>query len=43
MVDFKFEKQYDLIWIQWAIQFVKDDDLCVFLTHCKNALAENVR
>jgi len=42
MVEFKFEKNYDLIWIQWAIQFVKNDDLCTFLANCKNALGENV-
>lgn len=39
--DFEFEEKYDVIWIQWVIGHLHDDDLLIFLNKCKQALAPN--
>ena len=31
---FKFEKKYDLIWIQWCLENLEDEDLLPFLKKC---------
>lgn len=33
--------RYSLIWIQWSIIYLGDDDFVSFLRHCVNCLAEN--
>ena len=35
---FKFEKKYDLIWIQWCLENLEDEDLEPFLNKCYNHL-----
>ena len=39
--EFKFEKKYDLIWVQWCLENLEDEDLDPFLKKCLNALNEN--
>ncbi len=39
--DFEFTKKYDLIWLQWNLENLEDDDLIRFLKKCKNNLNEN--
>lgn len=39
--DFVFEEKYDVIWIQWVIGHLHDNDLLVFLHKCKQALTPN--
>ena len=41
MQDFKFEKTYDCIWIQWVISHLPDDDAINFLQNCQKNLTEN--
>lgn len=41
MQDFKFEKQYDCIWIQWCIGHLTDADAIEFLLACKNNLSKD--
>ena len=36
--DFKFEKTYDVIWVQWALCYLTDDDLVKFLENCRENL-----
>jgi len=36
--DFQFNKLYDVIWVQWCLQDLQDDDLAAFLIRCKNSL-----
>jgi protein N-terminal methyltransferase len=36
--DFKFEKTYEVIWIQWCLENLEDDDIILFMEKCKNAL-----
>ena len=31
---FKFEKNYDLIWVQWCLENLEDEDLLPFLKKC---------
>ena len=38
---FQFEKKYDLIWIQWCLENLEDEDLIPFLKKCKENLCEN--
>jgi len=33
--------RYDVIWCQWVIIYLRDDDLIEFLKRCKVGLAEN--
>lgn len=33
--------KYDVIWIQWCVENIEDDDLLEFLIKCKNALNIN--
>ncbi|XP_053602494.1 N-terminal Xaa-Pro-Lys N-methyltransferase 1-A-like [Plodia interpunctella] len=35
------DKKYDVIWNQWVLGYLTDDDLVSYLIRCKNALAEN--
>lgn len=39
--EFKFEKKYDCIWIQWCIENLEDDDLDIFLTNCCKNIQDN--
>jgi len=34
----ELKHQYDLIWVQWVIIYLKDQDLVDFLAKCKKAL-----
>lgn len=38
MEELKFEHKYDLIWIQWVIGHLIDEDLISFLGKCKENL-----
>ena len=38
--NFKFDKKYDLIWIQWCLENLEDEDLDPFLNKCYNNLNE---
>ena len=33
------EQQYDLIWIQWCLGHLKDQEVVAFLIRCKNAVS----
>lgn len=33
--DFKAEKKYDIIWNQWVLGYLKDEDLITFLLTCR--------
>ncbi|KAI5644306.1 adoMet dependent proline di-methyltransferase domain-containing protein [Phthorimaea operculella] len=35
------DKKYDVIWIQWVLCHLKDDDMCKFLSRCRKALNPN--
>ena len=39
--NFKFEKEYNLIWIQWCVENLDDDDLLYFMIKCKKSLASD--
>ena len=39
--NFKFEKKYDLIWIQWCLENLEDEDLEPFLKKCYDNLNED--
>ncbi|XP_063529208.1 alpha N-terminal protein methyltransferase 1-like [Cydia strobilella] len=39
--EFRPEKKYDVIWNQWVLGYLKDDDLLSYLTYCRDALSEN--
>jgi protein N-terminal methyltransferase len=39
--DFTFPTKYNVIWIQWCVENLNDDDLINFLTKCSNNLQEN--
>jgi SAM-dependent methyltransferase len=39
--NFKFEKKYDLIWIQWCLENLEDEDLDPFLKKCYDNLNED--
>lgn len=34
-------KKYDVIWCQWVLMHLTDDDLCSFLLRCKSSLRPN--
>lgn len=38
---FKFERKYDLIWIQWCLENLEDEDLKPFLEKCYDNLNED--
>lgn len=38
---FNFEREYDLIWIQWCLENIEDGDLNCFLKKCHKALSQN--
>ena len=42
LVDFRPDVAYDCVWVQWVIQFLKDDDLEDLLKRCRAGLAEGV-
>ena len=37
--DFKFEYKYDLIWLQWFLMYLTDDDLIQKLKECAENLS----
>ncbi|XP_014275305.1 N-terminal Xaa-Pro-Lys N-methyltransferase 1-B [Halyomorpha halys] len=39
--NFQPEEKYDLIWCQWVLGHLTDEDLKKFMRNCKNALREN--
>ncbi|XP_060801203.1 alpha N-terminal protein methyltransferase 1 [Amyelois transitella] len=39
--EFSPDKKYDLIWNQWVLGYLTDDDFVSYLVRCKNSLAEN--
>ena len=39
--NFKFERKYDLIWIQWCLENLEDEDLEPFLKKCYDNLNED--
>lgn len=39
--NFEFSKQYNVIWIQWCVENLDDDDLLNFLIKCKNSLTSD--
>jgi protein N-terminal methyltransferase len=41
--DFIFQRKYNIIWIQWCLENLEDDDLIRFLTNCRNNLEEDGR
>ena len=43
MQDLKFEEKYDIIWIQWVIGHLTDNDLIDYLTKCKAHLTPTVK
>lgn len=42
MQDMKFEEKYDIVWIQWVIGHLTDNDLIEYLNKCKSNLTANV-
>lgn len=42
MQEMVFEHKYDLIWIQWVIGHLTDNDLLDFLRRCEQALTPEV-
>jgi 2-polyprenyl-3-methyl-5-hydroxy-6-metoxy-1,4-benzoquinol methylase len=42
MEELKFEHTYDLVWIQWVIGHLIDEDLISFLKKCKDNLNPGV-
>lgn len=38
--DYTFTKKYDLIWIQWCLENLEDEDLSPFLQKCYNNLED---
>lgn len=41
MQDFVFEKKYDVIWIQWCIAHLTDEDAKIFLKNAQKNLTKN--
>jgi protein N-terminal methyltransferase len=41
--DFIFQRKYNVIWIQWCLENLDDDDLVNFLKKCKNGLEDDGR
>lgn len=41
MQQFSFERKYDVIWIQWVIGHLTDNDFISFLLKCKENLKAN--
>lgn len=39
--EFKFEKKYDCIWIQWCVENLEDDDLDIFLQNCNKNIEDD--
>ena len=39
--DWKITKEYDCIWVQWVIMFLRDEDAISFLKRCKKHLKPN--
>ena len=33
--DFQFEQEYDLIWVQWVLNYLNNEDLVNFLINCR--------
>jgi len=41
MQDHVFDVKYDVIWIQWVIIYLTDQDFVTFFESCRNALTPN--
>ncbi|CAK1549857.1 unnamed protein product [Leptosia nina] len=39
--DFQPEKKYDIIWNQWVLGYLKDEDLVSYLIKCSDSLSKN--
>jgi len=39
--NFNFSKQYDVIWIQWVVIYLSDEDFVSFFVKARAALTEN--
>jgi protein N-terminal methyltransferase len=39
--EFKFESKYNVIWAQWCLENLDDDDLIIFLNKCKLNLEDD--
>ncbi|KAL4706018.1 hypothetical protein ACJJTC_014240 [Scirpophaga incertulas] len=39
--EFKPDKKYDVIWNQWVLGYLTDEDLTTYLLRCRDALSEN--
>jgi len=41
MQNFLFPRKYDVIWVQWVIIYLTDEDFVSFFTKCKESLTSN--
>lgn len=39
--EFPKDKKYDMIWLQWVLPHLTDDDLVTFLQKCKDSITES--
>ncbi|XP_068620924.1 alpha N-terminal protein methyltransferase 1-like [Battus philenor] len=39
--EFVPKKKYDVIWNQWVLGYLTDEDLVLYLTRCRDALSDN--
>jgi protein N-terminal methyltransferase len=39
--DFIFQRKYNVIWVQWCLENLDDDDLVTFLKNCRNNLEDD--
>ncbi|CAK1603209.1 unnamed protein product [Parnassius mnemosyne] len=39
--EFEPEKKYDIVWNQWVLGYLTDEDLVLYLQRCRDALSEN--
>lgn len=38
--EFEFEHKYDVVWVQWVLCYLTDEDLLSFLAKCRANLAD---
>ncbi len=38
--EFQFEFKYDIVWVQWVLCYLTDEDLIAFLHKCKTHLVD---
>lgn len=41
--EFEFEHNYDVIWVQWVLCYLTDEDLMIFLKKCKDHLVDHAK